>query len=70
MPAPSGPREWNIWELERLARADSGKDVYRDEERSFLLMYLREHANAEGLLPLDFDEVVRDSFGDLVGAQR
>jgi hypothetical protein len=41
----------------------------RDEERSFLLMYLRDFAGADGVLPVDFDALVRDSFGDLVGAR-
>ena len=35
---------------------------------SFLLMYLREFADADGLLPIDFDGLVRDSFGELVGS--
>jgi hypothetical protein len=63
-----GPLEWNLWELERLARDHAGDDVARDEERSFLLMYLREFANSEGMLPADFDGVVRESFGDVLDA--
>jgi hypothetical protein len=61
------PREWNLWELERLTRESSGSDPALDEERNYLLMYLREFANADGALPLDFDGLVRDSFGDLIG---
>jgi hypothetical protein len=61
------PREWNIWELERLTRSVGGRDPLVDEERSYLLMYLREFANADGALPADFDGLVRDSFGDLIG---
>jgi hypothetical protein len=61
------PREWNLWELERLTRAGSGGDPAVDEERNYLLMYLREFANADGALPVDFDGLVRDSFGDLIG---
>jgi len=64
----STPREWNIWELERLARDQGGDDVGRDEERAYLLMYLREFANADGDLPSDFDAVVRESFGDVLDA--
>ena len=41
----------------------------QDEERQFLLMYLREFADSAGLLPLDFDGLVRDSFGELVGTR-
>lgn len=60
------PREWNLWDLERLARDRAGGDVVRDEERSYLLMYLREFAHADGALPADFDAVVRESFGDVL----
>ena len=67
--APADPREWNLWDLERIARDGAGADVARDEERSFLLMYLREFAGPDGLLTADFDALVRDSFGDLLGAQ-
>jgi hypothetical protein len=62
------PREWNLWELERIVREQSGADVARDEERSFLLMYLREFASPDGVLPVDFDAVVRESFGDALDA--
>jgi hypothetical protein len=65
----SSPRSWNLWDLERLTRESAGDDAVRDEERTFLLMYLREFAGPDGLLPADFDSLVRDSFGDLVGAR-
>jgi outer membrane biosynthesis protein TonB len=65
----AGPREWNLWDLERLTRQHSGADAARDEERSFLLMYLRDFAGPDGVLPVDFDGLVRDSFGELVGAR-
>ncbi len=60
------PRRWNLWELERLTRAVAGDDVVRDEERSYLLVYLRDFASPDGLLPEDFDLLVRESFGDLI----
>jgi hypothetical protein len=65
----SEPRQWNLWDLERLTREHAGTDAARDEERSFLLMYLRDFAGPDGQLPIDFDGLVRDSFGDLVGAR-
>ena len=65
----SAPRQWNLWDLERLSREQAGRDEVRDEERSFLLMYLRDFAGPDGMLPIDFDGLVRDSFGDLVGAR-
>jgi hypothetical protein len=60
------PREWNLWELERAARDHAGDDVARNEERSYLLMYLREFAGPDGVLPADFDGLVRDAFGDVL----
>jgi hypothetical protein len=63
------PQEWNVWELERLARARSGDDPLRDEEWSYLLVYLRDFASPDGLLPVDFDPLVRESFGELVAAR-
>jgi hypothetical protein len=66
---PPEPRQWNLWDLERLSREASGTDALIDEERSYLLMYLRDFADADGELPVDFDALVRDSFGELVGAR-
>jgi hypothetical protein len=66
LPLSEDPREWNLWELERAARHHAGGDVARDEERSYLLIYLREFAGADGVLPVDFDGLVRDAFGDLL----
>ncbi|CAN5297550.1 hypothetical protein BH18ACT12_BH18ACT12_00500 [soil metagenome] len=65
-PANDGPRECNLWQLERVARDNASGDVARDEERSYLLMYLREFAGADGVLPADFDGLVRDAFGDVL----
>jgi hypothetical protein len=60
------PREWNIWELERLAREGESRDPGRDQELAFLLLELRQFANADGQLPVSFDAVVRESFGELL----
>jgi hypothetical protein len=65
-PANDAPREWNLWELERAARDHAGDDVAQAEERSYLLMYLREFAGPDGVLPADFDGLVRDAFGDVL----
>ena len=62
------PREWNLWQLERAVRETAGADPQRDEERNYILMYLREFATSNGVLPVDFDSLVRESFGDLLAA--
>jgi hypothetical protein len=66
IPANDGPKEWNLWELERAARDHATDDIVRNEERSYLLMYLREFAGPDGILPADFDGLVRDAFGDVL----
>jgi hypothetical protein len=62
----SQPREWNLWDLERIARAQSRRDPQRFEEWSYLFLHLRRFANADGTLPAEFDGLVRDSFGGLL----
>ena len=62
------PTRWNLFELQSRARSLAGRDPARDEEWSFLLLYMREYADSAGLLPLDFDSFVRESFPELVGA--
>jgi hypothetical protein len=61
-----GPRQWNVLDLERVAREHAGGDPIADEERTFLLLYLRDFAGPDGLLPVGFDDLVRQSFGGLV----
>jgi hypothetical protein len=66
---PVTPREWNVWDLERRLQAVSDGPV-ADDERAYLLMYLREYASPDGILPVEFDALVRESFGDVVDAER
>ena len=58
------PRMWNLWELERLAREEFEGEAL--EQSRYLLIHLRQFARADGALPLEFDELVRDSFGSLL----
>jgi hypothetical protein len=59
----STPREWNVWDLESIADEQEGQNPVRDEERTLLLMSLRQFANASGDLPVDFDPLIREAFG-------
>jgi hypothetical protein len=61
------PRAWNLWELQRAVR-EAGDDA-RHEEWTALLIHLREFANADGNLPLEFDALVWDSFGPILEAE-
>jgi hypothetical protein len=64
-PEPSFvPREWNIWELQHLVRERPDDD--RHEEWAALTASLRDFARVDGTLPGEFDELVRDSFGELL----
>lgn len=65
----SAPRRWNLWQIEELVKANAGADPVVDDERNYLLLYLRDFADPSGELPLDFDGLVRESFGDLVGVR-
>ena len=56
------PRAWNLWELERLAQELNGGS--RAEERALLLLHLRDFADASGHLPVEFDPLVREAFGE------
>jgi hypothetical protein len=60
LPAIMARRSWNLWEIERVLRARGRLD----EERSLLLHYMREYAGPDGELPAEFDDLVRESFGD------
>lgn len=60
------PKQWNLWELERAARADAGG--VPDDERgwAYLFLHLRQFADPRGTLPVEFDGLVRESFGRLL----
>lgn len=67
VPVVTGPaREWNLWELQRAVRDASASERY--DEWSALLIHLREFANADGDLPIEFDSLVRESFATLLVA--
>jgi type IV secretory pathway VirB10-like protein len=54
---------WNIWEIERVLR-ERGQ---ADDEKQFLVHYLRDYAGPDGMLPREFDDLVRESFSGLFG---
>ena len=63
----AAPREWNLWDLQRAAR--SAPEDERQEEWNAILIHLREFANADGDLPIEFDGLVRESFGDVLSPE-
>jgi hypothetical protein len=60
------PREWNLWDLERMAREEAAEHPERRDEWAYLFLHLRQFASADGSLPVDFDGLVRESFGGLL----
>ena len=57
---------WSIWRLEELV-AERGREFpERLEEWRWHLLYLRFHADADGMLPRDFDGLVESAFAGLV----
>jgi hypothetical protein len=69
LPLPVQAQEWNLWELERLSRERGGEDPARDVEWGYLVVYLRDFARPDGTLPTEFDDLVRESFGELIAAR-
>jgi hypothetical protein len=64
-PAPgNGADEWNLWELERRARAHAGAHSL-PEEWAAIFRHLREFARSDGRLPPQFDILVRETFPEL-----
>lgn len=61
------PYEWNVWDLQRLVRDRPDDD--RQEEWAAIIVSLRDFARADGTLPREFDELVRDSFGELLAEE-
>ncbi len=66
MPPSTTPREWNLWDLESLAREQARLEPERGEEWSYLFVHLRQFADVKGKLPSEFDGLVRESFGELL----
>jgi hypothetical protein len=64
--ATAQARQWNLWDLERLAREELQQDPDRFQELSYLFVHLRQFASADGSLPTEFDPLVRESLGDLL----
>jgi outer membrane biosynthesis protein TonB len=60
------PRAWNLWDLERIARAETKDHPERRDEFAYLFLHLREFATADGSLPTEFDGLVRESFAGLL----
>jgi outer membrane biosynthesis protein TonB len=63
---PGQRQEWNLWEIERLVRERLRHDPEQFEESQYLLLHLRSFASADGSLPTEFDDLVRESFGGVL----
>jgi len=64
------PRQWNLWDLESIAREESREHPERRDELSYLFLHLRQYAHADGSLPPEFDGLVRETFAGLLERPR
>jgi hypothetical protein len=55
-------KRWSIWTLDRVARETD------QDELKFLVFSLQDYADIDGLLPIQFDSLVRESFGEFLGS--
>jgi hypothetical protein len=69
-PRTTEPRQWNLWDLERIAREEVREHPERRDEWSYLFLHLREFAQADGSLPTEFDGLVRESFAGMLERPR
>jgi hypothetical protein len=69
-PRTTEPRQWNLWDLERIAREEVREHPERRDEWSYLFLHLREFAKADGSLPTEFDGLVRESFAGMLERPR
>jgi hypothetical protein len=69
-PRTTEPRQWNLWDLERIAREEVREHPERRDEWSYLFLHLRQFAHADGSLPTEFDGLVRESFAGMLERPR
>jgi len=63
--APEGG--WNLDRLERWIEERGDRFPGRVEEWRYYIVYMRDFANVDGVLPSSFDRLVWDVFGELLG---
>jgi hypothetical protein len=57
---------WNVDRLASLVEAHASAAPDKREEWEAYLFFLRQHAEADGSLPSQFDDLVNDVFGDVI----
>jgi hypothetical protein len=66
-PTASRPGRWDLGTLERLVDAGGPAHPEREDEWTYYLLYLRDHASADGRLPASVDWLVEDVFAEVLG---
>ena len=64
--AAAAPGEWRIDDLEGLVAQRGEEFPDRVEEWRYYVHFLREHADADGVLPTSFDYLVAETFAELL----
>jgi len=67
-PARPAAGAWNLNDLRRLVAQHSPDYPDRVDEWQSYLFLLRDYADAHGRVPSQFDALIEDTFGELVGA--
>ena len=69
-PCRFSPEPWNLWEIERLVREQHSRTIppARRSGTTCSCTCVTTH-HADGALPVDFDALVRESFGELVAGR-
>jgi len=70
LPIVPGQTAWNLLKLEKLEQEAGARFADRREEREFTLLYLREYADFDGVLPDTFDGMLWELYGELLEARR
>ena len=60
------PVQWNVWSLENAVKEHAHDYI----EIGYMVVYLRDFAKPDGMLPIDFDSLVRESFGHVLALSR
>jgi O-antigen ligase len=66
-PAPATTGAYNLAELEAVVELRAPEFPERSDEWVSYLFFLRDHAAPDGTLPAQFDYLVEDVFGDILG---
>ena len=66
-PLPADPAAVTLWRIEKLVADHPSDDVFVQTDREATLFLLRDYVGIDGRIPPQFEALVDDTFGDLLG---